>query len=164
MRLRGIEAFADAPPAGGRQDRLDFKTDHSLARPCTLGEPHALQLLQTANGETARLWIVDARIVEPQVDEAESSAAIRIVASRRVQRSASSSRARAARISCSGLDRSSAETRSAARERTPWLMEEIGTVICDAAHGRVQTRVSVFPWAMPTPSLAPRSLSIWPTR
>jgi hypothetical protein len=38
-----------------------------------------------ADGETARLRIIDARIVRPQVDEAESSAAIRIAASRRVQ-------------------------------------------------------------------------------
>jgi transposase len=36
--------------------------------------------------------------------------------------------------------------------------DEIGTVICDAAYRGM--RVSVFPWAMPTPSLVPRSLSI----
>jgi hypothetical protein len=47
-----------------------------LGRPCSRGEPHAFQLLQTADGETARLRIVDARIVQPQVDEAESSAGV----------------------------------------------------------------------------------------
>jgi hypothetical protein len=93
------------PASEVAQDRLGFKTDHSLARPYSRGETHALQLLQTADGETARPLIVDTRIVQPQVDEAESSAAFRIAGSRRVQRSASTSRARVERISCSGLSR-----------------------------------------------------------
>jgi hypothetical protein len=33
--------------------------------------------------------------------------------------------------------------------------DEIGTVVCGAAYRGMQTRVSVFPWAMPTPSLVP---------
>jgi hypothetical protein len=156
------------PRIRGRTRPAGFKTDHSLARPCSRGEPDALQLLQTADGETARLRIVDARIVQPQVDEAESSAAIRIAASRLVQRSASTSRARAERISCSGLEPSSAEPgpqpASAGRADVIARDDEIGTVICDAAYRGMQTRVSVFPWAMPSPSPVPRSLSIWPTR
>jgi hypothetical protein len=55
-----VHGFDDvAPHAEVAQDRLGFKIDHPLARPCTCGEPHALQLLQTADGETARLRIVD---------------------------------------------------------------------------------------------------------
>jgi hypothetical protein len=67
-----------------------------------------------------------------------------------------------------GLGASSDETRSAARERRPLLMKSRemtrSSVICDAAYHGIQTRVSVFPWAMPTPSLVPRSLSIWAAR
>jgi hypothetical protein len=38
--------------------------------------------------------------------------------------------------------------------------DEIGTVICGAAYHGIQTRLSVFQWAIPT-RLVPRSLSIW---
>jgi hypothetical protein len=141
------------PPRIRGRARSARLRDRSFIGPaCSRGEPYALQLLQTADDETARLRIIDARMVQPQADEAESSAAIRIAASRRVQRSASASRARAERISRSGLEPSSAETRSA---RNRHLRRRVPR---DANAG-----VGV-PWAMPTPSPVPRSLSISPTR
>jgi hypothetical protein len=81
-----------------------------------------LQLLQPADGETARLRIALARIVRPQVDEAD---VIGRHPDRRVEARPSLCvhlRSRALWISCSGLGSSSAESRSAARERRPWLM------------------------------------------
>jgi hypothetical protein len=65
-----VHGFDDvAPHAEIAQDRLGFKTNHPLAWPSSRGETHALQLLQSADGET-RLRIALARIVRPQVDEA----------------------------------------------------------------------------------------------
>ena len=52
------------------QDWLGFRTDHPMVWACSRGEIHAPQLLQPADGETARLRIALARIVRPQVDEA----------------------------------------------------------------------------------------------
>jgi hypothetical protein len=52
------------------QDALGVKINHPLTWPCSRGETHAVQLLQPADGETARLRIIDARMVRPQVDEA----------------------------------------------------------------------------------------------
>jgi hypothetical protein len=78
--LRGIEAFADAPPAGGIVEVRRFggpddprpnpcsrqpdghrprpALDHQLAWPYSPGETYALQLLQPADGETARVRII----------------------------------------------------------------------------------------------------------
>jgi hypothetical protein len=67
-----------APHAEVAQDRLGLKTDHPLTWPCSRGETHALQVLQPADGETARRRIALGRIVRPQVDEAIKTVSVGI--------------------------------------------------------------------------------------
>jgi hypothetical protein len=67
-----------SPHAEVAQDRLGFKIDHPLAWPCSRGETHALQVLQPADGETARPRIALARIVRLQVDEAIKTVSVGI--------------------------------------------------------------------------------------
>jgi hypothetical protein len=120
------------------QDWLGFKTDHPLALPCSRGETHALQLLQPADGEAARLRIALARIVRPQVDEA---AVIGHHPDRRVE---------ARPALCFHL----------LRESGADFMLGPGAEL-----GLQQMHMRVVGWAMPTQSsLVPRSLSIWTAR
>jgi hypothetical protein len=86
-------------PSHPRSRKTGSASRPIIHRPGSRGQPHPFQFLQPADGETARLRIALARIVQPQVDVADSSAPIRIALSRRVQRSVSTSLASAERIS-----------------------------------------------------------------
>jgi hypothetical protein len=149
------------------QGRLGLQADDPLGRPGGRRKAHAFQPLQPADGEAAHLWVIHARIVRPQIDEAH-------VVRGHSDRVVEAGPALRVHLPCEGrtdfvfglgakFDRHQVlGPRAQTVADVVAGDDEIGAVLCDATHQQMNVRIVGIPMrAMPIQSSrVRRSLSI----